>query len=74
MCVGPDRYEYPVTYKKTDPYDAILSDLPAEWSREANIREGTIQQGKGPDFPGDLGVEDESGVCVIYVAKTNLWF
>jgi len=55
-------YEYPVDYSKTDPYAKILADLPSDWSRESKIREGSLQAGKGPDYPGDDGAEDSSGL------------
>lgn len=56
------KYAYPVQYKRTAAYDNILNDLTVEWSREAQIRDGDMPPGKGPDFPGDLGSEDPSGV------------
>eukprot|EP00039_Didymoeca_costata_P033143 m.40858 g.40858 ORF g.40858 m.40858 type:complete len:1102 (-) comp9716_c0_seq1:114-3419(-) len=57
-----EEYKFPTDYKKTDPYASILSDLPTEWEREANITEQKLQPGKGPDYPGELGAEDPSGL------------
>jgi len=62
-------YQYPTDYSKTDPYAQILADLPSDWSRESKIREGTLQGGKGPDFPGEDGPEDTSGLYAETVHK-----
>ena len=56
------KYSYPTQYKRTAAYDTILNDLSDEWSREAQIRDGQVEPGKGPDFPGNLGAEDNAGV------------
>jgi hypothetical protein len=58
------QYQYPTDYKKTDPYEKILADLPSDWSRESKIRGGVLQPGKGPDYPGDDGAEDSSGIYI----------
>lgn len=63
------EYDYPVDYQETDPYAAILNDLPVEWAREDGIRNGNVIPGKGPDFPGELGPEDSSGVYSETVTK-----
>jgi kinesin family protein 11 len=56
------KYQFPTDYEKTDPYEKILADLPSDWSRESKIRGGVMQPGKGPDYPGDDGAEDVSGI------------
>ena len=61
---NPQRkdYVYPTEYAKTDEYATILQDVSAEYDREANIRDGKLQPGKGPDYPGELGPQDLSGI------------
>lgn len=56
------EYRYPTDYKATDDYAAILRDLPEDWGREASIRQGMLMPGKGPDYPGELGQPDETGI------------
>lgn len=55
-------YTYPHEYAATDPYADILADVPDDWSREVNILEGKSDQGRGTDYPGELGADDGSGL------------
>ena len=57
-------YPHPTEYKATDPYEVVLKDLPTEWTREVQVRDGKVTPGKGPDFPGELGAEDLSGIIL----------
>jgi phage host-nuclease inhibitor protein Gam len=56
------EYVYPEEYAATDAYGSILSDIPEVWQREDGINKGAIVPGKGPDFPGEPGPDDESGL------------
>ena len=55
-------YSYPTEYKATAPYEQVLRAQSAEWSREADLNAGKVSPGKVTDYPGELGLDDESGI------------
>lgn len=55
-------YVYPTEYAATDAYGSLLADVQPVWQREDAINQGTLTPGKGPDFPGEPGPDDTSGL------------
>lgn len=56
------KYSYPIEFTSTAPYGQVLHAQMAEWSREADLNSGKINPGKLTDYPGELGLDDESGI------------
>jgi len=65
-AIAPEKksYTYPDEFVETDPYAEILKPSADDWDREVGIQSGKVQAGQGPDYPGEEGSTDESGIVV----------
>lgn len=63
------EYVYPKEYKATADYAVVLKDTPADWTREVEVRDGKTAAGQGPDYPGERGPADTSGLLTTTKAK-----